>query len=76
MNGPGYTTKLRTILLLPENRPNYIIAAKMGITPTRLSEYSNGKRAIPMHHLVIMTRYFNCEPEDITGRVDVGLISQ
>lgn len=73
MNGPGRTQKLRTLLLMPHNRPNYIIAAKAGIAPTRLSEYSLGKRYIPPHHVQQLCEVLNCQPDDIVGDMEYDM---
>ena len=62
--------KLRELLLRHENRPNYIIAAKCGFHPARLSQYALGKRPIPPHHLIRLCEVLNCNPEDIVGDLD------
>lgn len=63
---PVITTKLRKLLFFcPE--PAYRVAAFIGIHPTRLSEYSLGKRDIDEVHLMLLCEYFQCPPEDIVG---------
>lgn len=64
---PSVTTKLRAILLEPQNRPNYIIAVSCGMAPSRLSEYALGKRQIPVHHLIRLCEVLHCNPDDILG---------
>jgi len=44
-----------------------MIAALAGMSPSRLSEYILGQRAIPQHHMIGLCRVFECEPEDILG---------
>ena len=73
MNGPGRTQKLRTVLLHPEFRPNYIIAAMAGVHPTRLSEYALGKRYIPPHHVQRLCEVLKCNPDDIIGDMEDDL---
>lgn len=64
---PTVTTKLRAVLLEPQNRPNYYIAVQAGMAPSRLSEYALGKRAIPPHHLIRLCEVLRCNPDDILG---------
>lgn len=64
------TTKLQARLLWAENRPNYMIAAKIGVAPSRLSEYGLGKRPIPPHHLIALCEVLRCSPDDILGPAD------
>ena len=64
------TSKLQARLMWTENRPNYMIAAKIGVAPSRLSEYASGKRPIPAHHLLAMCEVMRCSPDDILGPAD------
>lgn len=59
-------SKLRKRLLLSE-KPQYIIAAEIGIHPATLSQYSLRRVPIATHHIPKLTRYFKCQPEDIVG---------
>lgn len=60
------TTRLRAAIL-DDGRPAYMIAALAGIPPTRISEYSLGRRSIPLKHVVALSDVLECEPGDITG---------
>lgn len=64
---PTVTTKLRAVLLEPQNRPNYIIAVAAGMAPSRLSEYALGRREMPAHHIMRLCEVLRCQPEDILG---------
>jgi transcriptional regulator with XRE-family HTH domain len=59
-------TKIR-LRMLEDGRPQYQIAADVGIPPARLSEYALGRRPIPAHRIFDLVRVFNCNPEDILG---------
>jgi len=66
----GFTpreTKLREILIRPQNRPNYQIAAQAALSPSRLSEYAWGRRPIPPHHLLRLCEVLKCSPDEIVG---------
>ncbi len=55
-----------------ENRiPAYVVGGRIGINPTRLSEYATGRKEIPAHHLRLLCDYFQCPPEEIIGFVIV-----
>lgn len=62
-------TRLR-VLLMGIGKPQYVIAAELGFSPTRLSEYAHGAK-IPPHHLILICQYFRKNPEDIIGWTDV-----
>lgn len=59
-------TKMR-IRLLEDGRPQYQIAADLGIPPSRLSEYALGSRNIPTHRIYDFVRLWGCGVEDILG---------
>ena len=63
-------TKLRSLLLRPEARPNYVFAARLGVAPTRLSEWSMGKRRIPPEKLLLLCEFLNVSPDDVLGKMD------
>lgn len=68
-------SKLR-LKLLEVGGPQYIIAARAGMAPSRLSQYVLLQKEIPLHHLAGLCRVLECEPEDIVGGVnDVPLAS-
>lgn len=69
--GPGRVSKLRMKLL--EYRGQVYekeIAIACGMHPTRLSEYANGKKGIPVHHLMALCQYFDCSPNEIQGEAE------
>lgn len=67
----GSVTKLRIKLLEYKGvLTQKEIAVTCGMHPTRLAEYANGKRAIPVHHLTALCSYFNCSPYDIIGEAE------
>lgn len=68
---PGSITKLRIKLLEVKSTANQkTIAMACGMHPTRLAEYANGKRAIPVHHLTALCSYFECSPYDLLGEAE------
>lgn len=61
-------SKLR-LKLLEVGGPQYIIAARAGMAPARLSDYVMMRKDIPLHHLAGLCRVLECEPEDILGEL-------
>jgi hypothetical protein len=59
-------TKMR-LRILEDGRPQYVIAADVGVSPARLSEYALGKRAIPSRLIYEFVRVFKCNVEDFLG---------
>lgn len=55
------------------SRPNYQIAAALAIHPTTLSLYARGKKDISASHLITMCKFFECEPEDLLGNIEVEI---
>ncbi len=68
---PKQITKLR-VKLLTSDLPAFMIAGRSGVHASRLSEYSLGQKPIPAHHVVMLCKYFECEPEDIIGWMDIA----
>lgn len=62
-------TKMR-LRLLEDGRPQYIIAAEVGVAPARISEYCMGKRAIPTEHIYSLVKVLGCNVQDILGFAD------
>lgn len=58
-------TKLR-LKLLEIGGPQYLVAARCGFSPSRMSEYALGK-PIPPKHMIALCSVLSCAPEDITG---------
>ena len=59
-------TKMR-MRLLEDGRPQYKIAAQLGIPTSRLSEYALARRAIPTELLYDFVRLWGCGVDDILG---------
>lgn len=55
------------------SRPNYQIAAALGIHPTTLSLYARGKKDISAAHLVSMCKFFECDAEELMGDIVVEI---
>ena len=53
--------------LLEDGRPQYKIAADIGIPASRLSEYALGQRPIPTHRLYDFVQLWRCSVDDILG---------
>lgn len=62
-------TKLR-MRMLEDGRPQYIIAAMVGVSPARISEYALGKRAIPTKHIYSLCSTLRCNVDDLIGYED------
>lgn len=62
-------TKIR-IRMLEDGRPQYVIAAEVGVAPSRVSEYAMGKRQIPPRLIYNFCRVFQCNVEDLLGYDD------
>jgi predicted transcriptional regulator len=65
-------TKIR-LRMLEDGRPQYEIAAQLGVSPARLSEYALGRRPIPPRRVFEFVRLWNCNPDDIIGYEDVSI---
>lgn len=63
-------TKLR-LALLKCGAPQYMIAARAGMPPSRVSEYALGHKPIPTHHLLALARVLQRNPADLVGEADV-----
>jgi plasmid maintenance system antidote protein VapI len=59
-------TKIR-LRLLEDGRPQYVIAAEVGVSPARISEYCLGKRAIPTNHIYSLVKVLGCNVDDLLG---------
>ena len=56
-------------LMKSDGRPQKVIAAEMGVSPTTLSEYVHG-RAFPAYDTLVKLCYaLGCDFEDIIGRL-------
>jgi DNA-binding Xre family transcriptional regulator len=62
-------TKIR-LLLLEDGRPQYEIAALVGVSPARISEYCLARRPIPSQHIYSFCRVLHCNVEDLLGFAD------
>lgn len=63
-------TKLHAILMRPEAKPNYVLAAKIGVAPSRLSEWALGKRPIPPERLLRLCELLQVSPDEVLGKLD------
>lgn len=55
-------------LLRGDQRPQYVIAAELGVSPGRLSQYANGQRPIPMNRVYSICEFFGVDPQELLGR--------
>lgn len=63
-------TNLR-LRLMEDGRPQYIIAAELEVSPSRLSEYALGNRTIPQHRVYTFCRVLRCNPDELLGFADL-----
>lgn len=68
VNEFGEVTKL-SVILKHFPIPAYQVAALAGMPQPRLSEYTNGKKSIPAHHLIALSEVLNMDPQDIVGTI-------
>jgi len=66
-------TKL-ALFLSQRTEPQYRIAAACNMSPSRLSEYVNGKRHIATHHLEALAAYLKCDCREIMGVAESELV--
>lgn len=59
--------------LLATNTPSKEIARFLGVQKSHVSEWKNGVRPIPPHHLLPLCRLWHCKPSDLTGNVQLEL---
>ncbi len=62
-------TKLES-LILDRNLFDYEVANAIGVVAPRISDWKSGRRAIPPKHLISLSKFFSCQPDDILGYVD------
>ncbi len=46
------------------------IASVLGITRQQYQLYESGKRELPMHHFVVLARYYNVSLDYVAGLTD------
>ena len=46
------------------------IAAVLGITRQQYQLYESGKREMPMHHFVVLAKYYNVSLDYLAGLID------
>lgn len=65
--------KFRRIKDLREDNDKYQkeIAELLGISQQYYSEYENGKRTIPIQHLITLAKYYNTSIDYIVGLSDI-----
>ena len=54
------------LLLLPQNRPQYMIAKRLNVWPERMSDYSHGRLLIPDRVLIRMCRVLEVVEDGVT----------
>lgn len=59
-------SKLR-LRVIENGQPQYMIAAKAGMSPSQLSRYILGQNTMRPIHLMNLCEVLKCEPSDITG---------
>lgn len=64
-----------SLRVIEDGRPQYKIAAELGVPAPRLSEYCLGKRPIPMRKIYRFCEVFQCDPTDLIGYEDVHNIT-
>ena len=64
-------TRLRARILSYPG-PQYEIAGATGIHPSQLSRYSLHNDPIQPEHLDRLSRFFDCDPEDLLGYVPLS----
>lgn len=58
------------LALLDDGRRQGEIARAAGITQSRISEYAMGRRPMPPHHQILLSRVLQRDPQDLIGWVD------
>lgn len=56
--------------LLEDGRPQYIIAAQVGVSPARVSQYALGRRPIPTRHIYSFCEVLKCDVDQLLGYED------
>lgn len=60
--------------LLEDGRPQYIIAAAVGVSPARVSQYALGRRPIPTRHIYNFCRELRCNVDELLGYEDNEIV--
>ena len=47
------------------------IASVLGITRQQYQLYESGKREMPMHHFVVLAKYYNVSLDYLAGLIDI-----
>ena len=47
------------------------IASVLGITRQQYQLYESGKREMPMHHFVVLAKYYNISLDYLAGLIDI-----
>jgi transcriptional regulator with XRE-family HTH domain len=61
------------VKLLEDDLPAWQIAAKVGIHPSTLSAYAQGRQTILPKHLRKLARYFHVPQSEILGTTQFGV---
>jgi len=55
------------LLLLDGGVPGYLVAARCGFPPSRLSEYVMGRKPIPLVHQIVLCEVLGCSVDELVG---------
>lgn len=64
------------ILLMADDRPQYVIAALAEVSPTQLSQFAIGAKDIPLNVHLNLARVLGVTYEEIDGWVDLDTADQ
>lgn len=58
-------------LIMRDGRSKRDIARECGFAYTRLSEYTHGRKEIPVSHMIALAEVLRCAPVEMIGEVEV-----
>ena len=67
-------TKLAAQLIAHDER-QLELARELAIQKSHMSEFVNGRRAIPLRHVMNLCRRWECNPQDVVGWVYVDRLT-
>lgn len=53
--------------------PQWKVGAACGINPDTMSNYARGTRSFLQNHLHALCDYFDCEPSELDGTIDIEI---
>lgn len=57
--------------IMLDGRTKKEVALACGFANTRLSEYTHGKKEIPVSHLILLADVLKCDPRDLIGETEL-----